>query len=160
MPLVRDLAVPYGLHPVTIEGVGLVTGLRGTGSDPRPSGLRQSLLAEMRARGVVDPEGVLASRDTALVLVRGVLPPGIQVGERFDVEVRVPSGDETTSLRGGWLLETELKEFAVLSESQVRSGHVLGRASGPVMTDPFAQSQARFGPERARLDLGRGHLKD
>jgi len=141
MPLVRDLAVPYGLHPVTIEGVGLVTGLRGTGSDPRPSGLRQSLLAEMRARGVVDPETVLASRDTALVLVRGVLPPGIQAGERFDVEVRVPSGDETTSLRGGWLLETELKEFAVFSENQVRSGHVLGRASGPVMTDPFAQAK-------------------
>jgi hypothetical protein len=139
VPLVGDLAVPSGLHPVTIEGIGLVTGLQGTGSDPRPSGLRQSLLATMRAKGVADPEAVLASRDTALVLVRGVLPPGIQAGDRFDVEVRVPSQDETTSLRGGWLLETELKEFAVFSESQIHSGHVLGRASGPIMTDPFAQ---------------------
>ncbi|MCS7238007.1 MAG: flagellar basal body P-ring protein FlgI [Thermoguttaceae bacterium] len=141
IPLVGDFAVPYGLHPVTIEGIGLVTGLRGMGGDPRPSGYRQALLAEMRARGVVDPESVLASPDTALVLVRGVLPPGIQAGDRFDVEVRVPAQDEVTSLRGGWLLETELKEFAVLSDNQVHSGHVMGKASGPIMTDPFAHTK-------------------
>lgn len=141
VPLVGDFAVPYGLHPVSIEGIGLVTGLRGTGGDPRPSGFRQALLAQMRARGVVDPEAVLASRDTALVLVRGVLPPGIQAGDRFDVEVRVPSQDEVTSLRGGWLLETELKEFAVLSDNQVHSGHIMGKASGPIMTDPFAHAK-------------------
>ena len=32
--LVGDLAVPFGMFPVQVEGVGLVTGLHGTGSDP------------------------------------------------------------------------------------------------------------------------------
>lgn len=141
IPLVGDFAVPHGLHPVNIEGIGLVTGLRGQGGDPRPSAYRQSLLSEMRARGVSDPETVLASRDTALVVVRGVLPPGIQAGDRFDVEVRVPAQDEVSSLRGGWLLETELREYALVGDGQLRSGHVLGRASGPIMTDPFAHAK-------------------
>ncbi len=139
--LVGDLAVPFGLHPVTVEGVGLVTGLRGTGGDPRPSGMRQSLLAEMRARGIADPEAVLASPNTALVVVRGVLPPGIQRGDRFDIEVRIPSQDDTTSLRGGWLLDTELKEFALVSDNSLRTGHTMGKASGPIMVDPFAQAK-------------------
>ncbi len=141
IPLVGDFAVPYGLHPVSIEGIGLVTGLRGQGGDPRPSGYRQALLSEMRARGVNDAESILASRDTALVLVRGVLPPGIQAGDRFDVEVRVPSQDEVSSLRGGWLLETELREYALFGHNQLRTGHVMGRASGPIMTDPFAHAK-------------------
>src|SRR4029079_4163655 len=32
--LIGDLAVPFGLYPLTVESVGLVTGLPGTGSDP------------------------------------------------------------------------------------------------------------------------------
>ena len=32
--LVGDYAVPFGLYPVRVEAVGLVTGLNGTGSDP------------------------------------------------------------------------------------------------------------------------------
>jgi len=118
IPVVGDWAVPYGLDPVRIEGVGLVTGLDGTGSDPKPSSHRQMLLSEMRVRGVENPEAVLASPNTALVLVRGYLPPGVQEGDRFDVEVRVPAQSETTSLRGAWLLETSLKEFAVLGDNR------------------------------------------
>ncbi|HID75917.1 MAG TPA: hypothetical protein EYP56_07965 [Planctomycetaceae bacterium] len=139
--LVGDLAVPYGLYPVAIEAVGLVTGLRGTGSDPRPSPYRAALLAEMRTRGVRDAQTVLASPDTALVIVRGVLPPGIQKGDPFDVQLRIPSQSETTSLRGGYLLETRLREMAVLSDNQVHSGRVLGVAEGPIMVDPSANEK-------------------
>ena len=42
--LVGDIAVPFGEFPVSIEAVGLVTGLHGTGSDPEPSGQRADAL--------------------------------------------------------------------------------------------------------------------
>src|SRR3981189_3045937 len=68
--LIGDLAVPFGLYPLTIESVGLVTGLPGTGSDPEPSSQRAALLDEMQTRGVQNPNQVLASPTTSLVLVR------------------------------------------------------------------------------------------
>jgi len=150
-PLVGELAVPYGLFPVTVENVGLVTGLRGTGCDPQPSPQRQALLSEMQTRGVVAPNTVLASGNASLVLIRGVLRPGIQKGDRFDVEVRVPSRSETSSLRGGYLLETRLREMAVL-DNAIHEGHLLALASGPLLVDPAAN--AKTDP----VLLGRGRI--
>lgn len=135
--IVGDLAVPYGLHPIPVESIGLVTGLRGTGSDPLPSPERQYLLAEMQRRGVDSPNTVLASPDTSLVLLRGYLRPGIQRGDRFDLEVRVPSRSETKSLLGGYLLEVPMREMAVLGGA-MREGRVLASGAGPVLVDPNA----------------------
>lgn len=139
--LVGDIAAPYGLHPVKIEEVGLVTRLPGTGSDPPPSAQRSALVDEMQARGVRYPNHVLASGNTSLVLVRGYLRPGIQKGDHFDLEIRIPSNSETTSLRGGWLMETRLKELAVL-DNQIRDGHVLGLGEGPLLVDPSASAES------------------
>ncbi len=149
--LVGDLAVPFGVHPVRVEAVGLVTGLNGTGSDPMPSPQRAALVAEMEARGVTLPNAVLASRNTSLVLVRGWLRAGIQKGDPLDVEVRIPSQSETTSLRGGYLLETRLKEQAVLG-GMLKEGHLLGLAKGPVLVDPSAS------PEKEKVLMGRGKV--
>ena len=135
--LVGDIAVPTGMHFVRVEAVGLVTGLHGTGSDPAPSPQRDALLEEMQTRGVTNPNTVLSSSDVSLVLLQGILRPGIQKGDRFDIEVRVPSQSETTSLRGGYLLETRLTETAVLG-NMVRRGNLLALAQGPVMIDPAA----------------------
>ena len=101
---VGDFTVPVGLNSVKVEAVALVTGLDGTGSDPPPSSRRAVLIGEMQARDVPNPNAILASSDTSLVIVVGFLPPGIRKGERFDVQVRVPSKSETVSLRGGWLM--------------------------------------------------------
>lgn len=128
---------PYGMNFVKVEAVSLVTGLSGTGSDPPPTPQRATLLAEMNRREVANPNEVLASGNTSMVLVRAFLRPGIQEGDRFDVEVRVPSQSETTSIRDGWLLSTRLTELAVLGE-QIREGHLLGLAEGPVLVDPSA----------------------
>jgi flagellar basal body P-ring protein FlgI len=94
----------------------------------------------MSRREVDKPNDVLASPNTSMVVVRSYLRPGIQVGDRFDVEVRVPSRNETASLRGGRLLPTRLTELAVLGE-QIRQGHVLGQAEGPVLVDPSADAK-------------------
>ncbi|MEX2316862.1 MAG: flagellar basal body P-ring protein FlgI [Pirellulales bacterium] len=128
---------PYGMNYMQIEAVTLVTGLAGTGSDPPPSSQRAALLDEMKRRGVENPNEVLASPNASLVQARAFLRPGIQEGDRFDVEVKVPPRSETTSLRNGWMLSTRLSEMAVLGE-QVRQGHLLGVAEGPVLVDPTA----------------------
>ena len=88
------------------------------------------LLDEMQRRGVNNPNALLASKDVSLVLVRAILRPGIQKGDHFDVEVRIPASSETTSLRGGYLLETRLTDMAVMNDHKLHNGKVrgLGRA--------------------------------
>ncbi|MCC6494001.1 MAG: flagellar basal body P-ring protein FlgI [Pirellulales bacterium] len=135
--LISSVAHPYGMDYVKIENVALVTGLSGTGEDPAPSPQRAALLAEMNRREIENPNEVLASPNTALVLVRGYLRPGMQEGDQFDIEVRTPSKSDATSLRGGWLLETRLSETAVLG-GQIRTGHETAVAQGPILVDPAA----------------------
>jgi flagellar basal body P-ring protein FlgI len=149
--LIGDFALAVGGFPLTIEAVGLITGLPGTGSDPPNSSHRAALLEEMEKRGVVFPNKILASKDTEMVLVRAYLRPGIQKGDHFDVELRVPTRSECTSLRGGWLMETRLRQFAEVKR-QVLEGKILALAQGPVLVDPSADG------ERDRLKLTRGRV--
>ena len=135
--LIGDYAAAWGLNSRRIERAALVTGLAGTGSDPPPNAQRQSLMADMQARGVVEPNSLLASTSTSLVWVHGYLPPGVRRGDRFDIEVEVPPDSETTSLNSGWLMETRLAEMAVLG-SRIRDGHVLGIGAGPLLVDPVS----------------------
>jgi len=148
--MVGDMAVPFNTAPVQVEAIGLVVGLDGTGSDPPPSPQRAVLLDEMQTRQVENPNRVLQSPSTSLVIVRGFLRPGVQKGDRFDVELRVPSQSETTSLRGGRLLETRMTELRVLG-GQVHQGHLLALAKGPVMIDPTAEP----GQNSVRASRGR-----
>jgi len=149
--LVGDLAVPTGLQPVKVEAVGMINGLHGTGSDPAPSPQRAALLTEMQTRKVTNPNAVLASGNVSLVLVQGWMKAGIQKGDHFDIEVRVPSQSETTSLRGGYLLETRLMEMAILDQ-QLRHGNLLALAQGPVLVDPTDD------PKKDRILLCRGRV--
>ena len=135
--LVGDYAGPWGLNTQHIERAALITGLAGTGSDPPPNAQRQKLMADMQARGVVEPNNLLASTSTSLVWIHGYLPPGVRKGDRFDVRVEVPIDSETTSIAGGYLMETRLSEMAVLG-NRVRDGHVLGLAEGPLLVDPVS----------------------
>ena len=67
-PLIGDYTTYSGLQPVVIEGVGLVVGLNGTGGDPAPSQYRTALMNDLKRRGVPNPNQLLQSPDTALVL--------------------------------------------------------------------------------------------
>ncbi|MFZ1937420.1 MAG: flagellar basal body P-ring protein FlgI [Thermoguttaceae bacterium] len=152
--LVGDFASATGMQPAHAEAVGLVTGLHGTGSDTIcPE--RDALLEEMKKRSVDNPNGLLASGNVSLVIIQGILRPGIQKGDRFDIDVRVPSQSETKSLRGGYLLPTWLTETATLG-NQVRKGEELASAKGPVMVDPKADRKTdRIAMCRGRI-LGGG----
>lgn len=135
--LVGDYTIPWGMNPQRIERAALVTRLADTGSDPPPNARRQALLSDMQARGVIQPNSLLASPATSLVWVHGYLPPGVRKGDRFDVAVEVPPDCDTSSLNGGWLMETRLAEMVVLG-SRIRDGHVLGIVEGPLLVDPVS----------------------
>ena len=154
--LLRDVTGAFGGHPMEIQAIGLVANLDGTGGDPPPSGFRQLLVTEMQKRGVDSPSQVLSSPSTALVLARAELPPGIQKGDRFDVEVYVPQEHaEVTSLRDGVMYQVRLAEQAVAG-GRLRQGKVLGLAQGSLLVDPTADPRERLGELRRGVILGGG----
>jgi hypothetical protein len=158
--LVGDYTAPYGLNVKRIERAALITGLADTGSDPPPGPQRAALLSDMQSRGVVEPNRLLATSSTSLAWAHAYLPPGCRKGDRFDVFIDVPPNNETTSLAGGWLMETRLAEMAVVG-NVIREGHELGIAQGPLLVDPVStgtlDSKAKI---RARLPGGGVSLTD
>ena len=155
LELVGDYTRPWGLNYAKLESVALVTNLDNTGSDPPPSAQRDQLIAEMQSHEVRNPDKFLAVPSNSLVLVRGYLPPGVQKGETFDVEVRLPSRSETTSLRGGWLMKTRMRQMEVLGGT-IHTGSIDGLAQGDVLVDAvFGGDKDQILETRARV-LGGG----
>jgi len=138
--LVGSVARPFGHRYVKVEAIALATCLDNTGEDPAPSPQRAALLHELQTIGVQNPNQLLASPSTAMIMVKGYLPPGVQKGDKFDLEVTVPSHSEASSLRAGWLMETRLTEMAVLGGA-IREGHPLGVGEGPILVDPSADGE-------------------
>ena len=119
-----------------VQGVGLVVGLDGTGEGDNSLATpqRKLLLEEMRRRRIDDPESLLRSPNTALVVVTAYIPPLMRKGDPMDVEVKLPEGSQTTSLRGGRLLPCFLREYAYLAEGGgLKEGLELGICLGPIM---------------------------
>ncbi len=133
-PLLREYISVTGNNLVALRGVGLVTGLDGTGGDPPPSHLRTELLEEMARRGIKNPGHILASRNTAVVIVTAYLPAMVREDQRFDVRVVLPPNSEATSLKGGWLLETRLSEERAIAGRGNVKGHQYGMAYGAILT--------------------------
>ncbi len=131
--LVGEYTTISGNRMVVLEGVGLVTQLDGTGGDSPSTQHRKSLLDEMRRRQIDNPNEILRSPYTAMVVVRAYLPSLVGKDEHIDVEVRLPDGTEATSLAGGWLMKCDLIEKAVVEGRGVMDGKVLARAEGPIL---------------------------
>lgn len=132
-PTVGDDVYVDGTLPVKVEGIGLVIGLNGTGGNPPPNQYRKEMLEEMKRMEIHRPGDLLASKDTALVLLRAYVPAGVRKGDHVDVEVWVPPGDSTTSLKGGRLLEAGLKESLFGRGKGVLKGKQLLKVAGPLV---------------------------
>ncbi len=132
--LVGDVTRTFGLHLLKVEGVALVNNLRGTGSDPPPSPLRDILLSEIRAHNVAGASQLIASKDNALVTVTAYLPPGVRKGDHVDAIVKAPVGTKTKSLEGGYLLPVRLQEMRLI-QNRIRTGSVTADATGPIVVD-------------------------
>ncbi len=143
----QDLGTTVGslvevIYPesISVEGFGLIGGLRGTGSLECPPQIRsyltQYIMAQLPAETMSKAESLINSSDTTVVLVEAVIPVQDAKGKYFDVRVSALPGTQTTSLEGGWLYRTELKitgSFGITTE-------ILADAEGPVFTDKIRTS--------------------
>ena len=138
---IGDVCKVWGLNFEPVEGVGLVSSLDGTGSNPVPSGQRDHLLTELKSKAkVADPKKAIASQNTSMVLLKGLLPPGIKKGERFDVEVQLMPKSDTHSLQYGKLMNTRMRPMMNTGRT-VKLGKVSAQATGSVMVDSVFESR-------------------
>ncbi|MEP3478649.1 MAG: flagellar basal body P-ring protein FlgI [Fuerstiella sp.] len=149
-PLLGDYVSVSGNSQIPLRGVGLVTGLNGTGGDPPPSNYRTELINEMKRRKVPSPQKILASRDTAMVIVTGYLPAMVEKGQHFDVRVVLPPNSTATSLKGGWLLDTRLAEERAIRGAGVKKGHHDATAGGAILTALGADGSTKASPALLR----------
>lgn len=141
LPTIGERTVVANAEPLVLGGVGLVEGLDGTGGDCPHDGYRAMLADQLRKDGVQNANKLLSSPDCALVLVEAVMPPGVGKSDHIDVEVKLPPGSRATSLRGGTLRKTPLRNFEFTQNlrpdytgpQSLLPGHKLAEASGPVM---------------------------
>lgn len=132
---IGDLAKVPPLGEVQVEGVGLVVGLDGTGSNPAISPYRTKLLDRMHKASVHDAEKILQNPSTSLVLLKGRIPAGITTEDGFDVDVELDPASTTTSLAGGQLIRTELYLVGFSGKGEIlpQQGQKLADVSGPIM---------------------------
>jgi hypothetical protein len=152
-------------QPVRIRGYGLVVGLDGTGSRDVPADVRAHMLQFMARQGIgsesggfgeINPEEMLDSLNTAVVIVEGVVPPGsvgrrrtppsvsgrepeMLAGTTFDVVVFADPRTGTTSLEGGRLYTSDLFPGPLMTGN--RQARRLGQAGGPIFLNPFIDSE-------------------
>lgn len=102
---IKDIVDIQGVRGNPLSGVGLVTGLAGTGDTTLLS--RQMLTNILRDSGLVLSPSDLTGGNIAVVMVTAELGPFDREGTRMDVDVSV-LGD-AKSLQGAMLLPTPLK---------------------------------------------------
>lgn len=146
---VGDIASPTGLEKMKVDGIALVTQLDGTGSEPLASGQRDFLIEEIKTHQVEDITGLLSSKDNSMALITGLIPPGAKKGDRFDVIVQCVKRSKTSSLEGGFVMQTRMKPF-VQTRSKISFGHNSATARGRVVIDSFFES----GDQKVKLVSG------
>lgn len=131
-----------GFQGIPVHGRSLVYGLPGTGSAECPPTIKNYLTQTLRRykperyMGLeysgMTPDEIINSRSTAVVQVSGTIYPGVPSGALFDIKAFIPWATQTTSLQGGKLLFTEMRQIA---------GSVAGRmvavGAGPLFIDTF-----------------------
>lgn len=145
--MIGSLATVFTPEPIKVEGYGLVSGLKGTGSAECPPRIRAYLSRYIRKQlpsgSAVNVDKYIDRPDTAAVLVEGIIPPMTRKRQYFDVLVTALPGTQTTSLEGGWLFETELYVaggFGIATRTPAD-------AKGPIYTDKLSavRADARIG---------------
>jgi flagellar basal body P-ring protein FlgI len=138
---IGEFAEVVAFNPIPVKGIGLVVGLQNTGSSECPPAvrdyLRQYILTQIGRQKVVDADAMINSKDTAVVLVEGLIPAGAVEQEVFDVRVRAMPNTQTTSLAGGRLYTTELKLVGQVEEV-IAASRKLALAAGRVYIDNIA----------------------
>ncbi|MEE4185180.1 MAG: flagellar basal body P-ring protein FlgI [Gammaproteobacteria bacterium] len=125
---IKDVATVAGVRANQLVGYGLVVGLDGTGDRTIQAPFTsQALLNALNQLGVrLPPDTNLQLQNIAAVAVHAELPPFAKPGQTIDVTVS--SLANSSSLRGGTLLMTQLKgvngQVYAIAQGNVVSGGV------------------------------------
>jgi len=139
---IKDIMDIQGVRGNPLTGVGLVTGLSGTGDSSLLS--RQMLTNVLRDSGLVLSPTDLKGGSVAVVVVTAELGPFHREGTRIDVDVST-LGDAKT-LQGGMLLPTPLKGL---------DGQVYAVAQGGVSLGGWSVSGASASMSKNHQTVGR-----
>ena len=169
---VGNIADVINLGPMKVDGVGLVTGLAGTGHCP--AGYYRDMMEQYLLKHRGSPGGEISHTDhqlkvrqilddpnNALVIVTGLIPNGARKGDKFDVEISLPIHSKTESLAGGYLEACTLRVITTTGSlsgkqqgnSTPISGHILGMAKGPLVVG-FGDTTDIHELKRARVWQG------
>jgi len=167
---VGELTYIQGMRGLQVRGFGLVRGLGNNGSKDCPASVRAEIIRELRriqagnldSNSSVSVERLLDSKDTAAVVVEGIVPFGMKKGQHFDVSVRAIDS-KVSSVSEGYLIQCDLKIYKDVSMEDFISGKVHAHASGPIFVNPFApaaKEDSAAGPREGVVIGGGRNLID
>ncbi len=131
--LIREAAAAHGMRPIQVDGVAMVRRLGEKGGPADPSPYRDQLIEEMKRDDIDSPNHLLERSDTALVRVRGVVPPGAQRRDRLDLRVLSPPGSRVSDLHGGQLEKSRLRHQQRINRA-IRQSDVMVIGQGQLLT--------------------------
>lgn len=121
---IKDVVDVEGARDNQLTGLGLVTGLSGTGDN---SGMATQMMRNiMRNFGVNLDDRAVRTRNVAVVTLTATLPPYTRPGQTIDVNVSTMGN--ASSLQGGTLIQAPLR---------AADGKVYAVAQGPVMVGGY-----------------------
>lgn len=142
---IGEVCAVVSANETPLEADGVVVGLYDKGSSQYPPSLGPDLVKYLKNQlgfgnplenlGDTSPQEILKSKDTAVVQVAAIIPPGAPKGTAVDVEVRALPRTETQSLVGGYLLPVELQWGR--PDRRVRDLKSFAIARGSIFINPF-----------------------
>ncbi|MBR2209587.1 MAG: flagellar basal body P-ring protein FlgI [Synergistaceae bacterium] len=118
---IKDITEVEGARSNQLTGIGIVTGLNGTGDNSAMA--TQMMRNMMRNFGVTLDARSVRTRNIAVVALTANLPPYVRPGQNIDVNVNTMGN--ASSLQGGVLIQSPLK---------AADGKIYAVAQGPVIT--------------------------
>lgn len=153
---IKDVVEVEGARGNQLTGIGLVTGLAGTG-DKSPMAT-QMMRNMMRNFGVTLDEKSARSKNVAVVSLTATLPPYSRPGQAIDVSVNA-MGD-AKSLQGGTLMQSPLKAadgnvYAVAQGAVLVGGYTAGgSAASTTKNIPTPTSTSMIMPTHRKVESG------
>ncbi|MDR1741223.1 MAG: flagellar basal body P-ring protein FlgI [Synergistaceae bacterium] len=126
---IKDIADIEGARPNQLNGIGIVTGLNGTGDKTLMT--RQIMRNLLKQYGLNLEDRAVVPKNVAIVSITAELPPYVRPGQTIDVVVGT-MGD-AKSLQGGTLLQAPLR---------AADGGIYAVAQGPVLVGGYTASGA------------------
>jgi flagellar P-ring protein precursor FlgI len=139
---VADMVAVRGQEDNVVQGVGLVTGLSGSGDAANAA--KQAILNLMQTQNITLDLQNVSSSNVAVVWLEATLPAGIKPGRKIDV--RASSLYDSKSLVGGTLVHAELLDMAGKT--------VYVTAAGPITTGAFSAEGDGAQATRNHLTVG------